>query len=56
MRIHLGMCATLVTLTSAMGCGSYSSPSNDNSPAAPDSTGDTTPNPPPPGYLQIFAA
>jgi hypothetical protein len=54
MRIHLGIaCAAFATLASLMGCGSYSGPSNsDNSPTPPDSTGDATPTPPPPGYLQ----
>jgi hypothetical protein len=58
MRIHLGLAsAAIVTLASLMGCGSYSSPSNsDNNPTAPDSTGDSMPNSPPPGYLQTVAA
>ena len=42
-------CATIVILT-MMGCGSYSAP-DDSSPTAPDSAGDSTSAPPPPGYL-----
>jgi hypothetical protein len=54
MRIHLGaVCATIAILTAMTGCGSYSAPDDsENPPTAPDSTGDSTPEPPPPGYLQ----
>jgi hypothetical protein len=54
MRIHLGAaCATIAILAGMMGCGSYSAPDDSgNPPTAPDSTGDSTPAPPPPGYLQ----
>ena len=48
MRVHLGiMCATIMIVAAATGCGSYSSPNDGNSPSA-DSTRDTTPSP----YLQ----
>jgi hypothetical protein len=54
MRKHLGnACATIAMLVGMMGCGSYSAPDDSgNSPMAPDSTTDSTPAPPPPGYLQ----
>jgi hypothetical protein len=54
MRIHLGVaCATIAILVGMTGCGSYSAPDDsENPPMAPDSTGDSTPAPPPPGYLQ----
>jgi hypothetical protein len=42
--------ATIAVLAGMTGCGSYSSPDDsENSPSAPDTTGDSTP--PPPGYL-----
>ena len=54
MRIHLGVaCATIAMLATLMGCGSYSSPDDDDTGAAPtppDTTGDN-PSPPPPDYL-----
>jgi hypothetical protein len=51
MRVHLSiMCATIVIVAVATGCGSYSSPNEGgNSPAA-DSTRDTTSSPSP--YIQ----
>jgi hypothetical protein len=53
MRIRLGVaCATMAILAGMMGCGSYSAPNNSGDPpAAPDSTGDSTPAPRPPDYL-----
>jgi hypothetical protein len=55
MRSHLRVAGTtLAILAGIMGCGSYSAPDDSaNPPMAPDSTGDSTPAPPPPGYLQI---
>jgi hypothetical protein len=54
MRIHPGVaCATIAILVGMMGCGSYSAPDDsEDRPAAPDSTGDSTPAPPPPDYLR----
>jgi hypothetical protein len=54
MRIHLSAaCAAIAILAGMTGCGSYSGPDDSgNPPAAPDSTGDSAPAPPPPDYLQ----
>lgn len=54
MLIHLRVaCATIAVLAVVAGCGSYSAPNDSgNTPAAPDSTGDSTPAPPPPYLLK----
>ena len=53
MRVHLGAaCATIAVMVGMMGCGSYSAPNDSGNPqTGPDSTRDSTPAPPPPGYL-----
>jgi hypothetical protein len=49
---HLGVAYAAIVILTMMGCGSYSAPDDsDNPPTVPDSAGDTTSTPPPPGYL-----
>lgn len=51
MRLHLGIvCATIVIVAAATGCGSYSSPNEGGNSPSRDSTRDTTPSPSP--YLR----
>lgn len=52
MRIHLAAACATISVLAIMGCGSYSAPEDGgDAPTAPDSTPDSTPAPPPPGYL-----